>query len=241
MDLWSTQTQPLSWHLDSFSFCVWFEDSIHYASSRISVSGVSKGCLYMLVNSHSWLVLCVTPTHNFLLKSFLFWRFRSAGLILWWWCSLSHVQLCDPTDFSTPGLPAHRQLPEFTQTHVHWINDVIQPIHPLVSFCSCLHSFPASGSFQMSQFFTSGGQTIRASASLPPMNIQDWSPLGWTGWISWQSKGLIKSLLQHHSSKASIFQHSAFFMVQLVHPYMTTGKTIALTRQTFAGKVMSLL
>ena len=73
------------------------------------------------------------------------------------------------------------------------------------------------------------------------MNTQDWSPLGWTGWISLQSKGLSKSLLQHHSSKASIFWHSAFFTVQLSHPYLTTGKTIALTRWTFVGKVMSML
>ena len=76
------------------------------------------------------------------------------------------------------------------------------------------------------------------------MNTQDWSPLGWTGWISLQSKGLsrrLKSLLQHHSSKASILWHSAFFTVQLSHPYMTTGKTIALTIWTFIGKVISLL
>ena len=72
------------------------------------------------------------------------------------------------------------------------------------------------------------------------MNTQDWSPLGWTGWLSLQSKGL-SSLLQHHSSKATILWHSAFFIVQLSHPYMTTGKTIALTKWTFFGKVMSLL
>ena len=72
------------------------------------------------------------------------------------------------------------------------------------------------------------------------MNTQDWSPLGWTGWISLQSKGLSR-VLQHHSSKASILQHSAFFILQLSHPYMTTGKTVALTRWTFVGKVMSLL
>ena len=101
--------------------------------------------------------------------------------------------------------------------------------------------FPASGSFPMSQLFASGGQRIRASASASvlPMNTQDWAPLGWTGWISLQSKGL-SNLLQHHSSKASILWHSAFFIIQLSHPYMTTGKTIALTRWTF-GKVMSLL
>ena len=73
------------------------------------------------------------------------------------------------------------------------------------------------------------------------MNTQDYSPLGWTGWISLQSKGLFKSLLQHHSSKESVLQRPAFFLVQLSHPYMTTGKTIALTRWTFVGKVMSLL
>ena len=94
----------------------------------------------------------------------------------------------------------------------------------------------------MSQFFASGGQSfgVSASASVLPMNIQDWFPLGWTGWISLQSKGLL-SLLQHHSSKASILRCSAFFIVQLSQPYMTTGKTIALTRWTFVGKVMSLL
>ena len=80
------------------------------------------------------------------------------------------------------------------------------------------------------------------SFSISPSNeYSGRSPLGWTGWISLQSKGLSKSLPQHHSSKASILQHSAFFMVQLAHPYMTTGKTIALTRWTFVGKVMSLL
>ena len=111
----------------------------------------------------------------------------------------------------------------------------------VVPFSSCLQSFPASGSFQMSQF-TSGGQSIGISASalVLPMKIQDWFPLGWTGWISWQSKAL-RSLLQYHSSKASILQCSAFFIVQLSHPYMTTGKTIALTRWTFVDRVMSVL
>ena len=94
----------------------------------------------------------------------------------------------------------------------------------------------------MNQFFASGGQSIgvSASASVLPMNTEDWSPLGWTGWISLQSKELSR-VLQHHSSKASILRCSAVFIVQLSHPYMTTGKTIALTRQTFVDKVMSLL
>ena len=113
--------------------------------------------------------------------------------------------------------------------------------HPTISssvipFSSCLHSFPVSGSFSMSQFFALGGQSIGvpASASVLPMNIQDWFPLGLTALISLQSKGL-KSLLQHRSSKSSICWPSAFFIAQLSHPYMTTGKAIALTRWTFVG------
>ena len=104
--------------------------------------------------------------------------------------------------------------------------------HPILLLPSI---FPSTKVFQMNQFFASGGQSIgvSASASVLPMNIQDWFPLGLTGWISLKSKWL-SSLLQHHSSKASILQCSAFFMVQLSHPYMTTGKTSV-------SKVMSLL
>ena len=115
-----------------------------------------------------------------------------------------------------------------------WCHPVISS--SIVPFSSCPQSLPASESFPMSQLFTSGDQSIGVSvlASVLPMNTQDWSRLGWTDWISLQSKGL----LQHHSSKASILRHSAFFTIQLSHPYMTTGKTIALTRWTFVGKVM---
>ena len=120
-----------------------------------------------------------------------------------------------------------------------WCHPTISP--SAVLFASCLQSFPASGSFPVSQFFTSGGQSIgvSASASVLPMNIQDWFPLGWTDWIS--SQGTLKSLLQHCSSKASILWHSAFFMVQLSHPYMITGETIALTGCFFVSKVISVL
>ena len=126
--------------------------------------------------------------------------------------------------------------------------------HPTISsfvvpFSSCLQSFPASGSFPISQLFASGGQSIGvlASTSVFPMNIQCWFILGWTvcilkdGLDLFEVQGILKHLLQHHSSKASILQCSAFFIVQVSHPYMTTGKTIALTRWTFVGKVMSLL
>ena len=111
--------------------------------------------------------------------------------------------------------------------------------HPLLFLPSI---YPASESFPVSQFFTSGGQSIGVSASalVLPMNIQDWFHLGWTRWIALQSKGL-SILLQYHSSKASILWCSVFFIVHLSHPYTTTGKTIALTRQNFVNKVMSLL
>ena len=117
-----------------------------------------------------------------------------------------------------------------------WFHSTISS--SLTHFSPWLQSFPASGSFPMSQFFASGAQSIgvSASASVLPMNIQDWFPLVSTGWISF-----LKSLLQHHSSKKSILQCLAFFKVQLSHPYITTGKSIALTRWTFVGKVMSLL
>ena len=119
--------------------------------------------------------------------------------------------------------------------------------HPTIScffipFSSWVQSFLASESFWMSQFFASGRQRIgvSASASVLPMNIQHWFPLGLTSWISLQSGGLSR-VLQHHNSTASILRHSAFFIVQFSHPYMTTEKTIALTRRAFVSNVMSLL
>ena len=115
---------------------------------------------------------------------------------------------------------------------------------PTVPFSSCLQSFPTSRSFQMSQLFASVGQSTRASASASvlPVNIQEWFSLGWTCWISLQSKELSRVFsTTAHGSKASVLQYSASFLVQLSHPYMTTRNTIALTRWTFVGKVMSLL
>ena len=109
--------------------------------------------------------------------------------------SQSCPTLCSPIDCSTPGLPVYHQLPELAQTHAHRVSEAIQPFHPVVPFSFCLQSFPASGSFPMSQLFASSGQSIgvSASASVLPMNIQDWFPLGWTGWISLQSKGLSRA------------------------------------------------
>ena len=145
---------------------------------------------------------------------------------------LQHTRL--PCPLSTPGVCSN------SCPLSQWCHPTISS--SAVPFSSCLLSFPASRSFPMSQFFKSGGQSteVSASASVLPMNIQGWFPFGLTGLISLQSKGL-KSLLQHQSSKASVLWCSAIFMAQLSHPYITTGKTISLTRWTFVSKVMSLL
>ena len=143
---------------------------------------------------------------------------------------------------ATAGLPIRHQLPEFTQTHIHRVNDAIQPSHPLLSPSLLSSIFPSirifsnefvlcirwpkywSFSFNTSPSNEHSGLISFRMVSLDLLAVQ----------------GTLKSLLQHHSSKASILPHSAFFTVQS-HPYMTTGKTIALTRRTFVGKVMSLL
>ena len=144
-------------------------------------------------------------------------------------------------DCSTPGFPVHHQLMELTQTHVHWVGDAIQPSHPLSSpSFSCLQSFQASRSFPVNQFFESGGQSFHLSISLS----NEYSGLisfrmDWLDLLAVQ--GTLQSLLQHHSSKASILQCSAFLTVQLSHPYMTTGKTIASTTWIFVSKVIYLL
>ena len=165
----------------------------------------------------------------------------TSHLFLFYFFYCSVTQLCptlwDPMDCSIPGFPVHHHLPELAQTHVHWVNDERMSISSsVVPFFSCLQSFPASGSFPMSQLFMSSDQSIGASASVLPMNIS--FRIDWFGLLAVQ--GILKSLLQYYSSKASILQSSAFFMVQLSYPCMTTEKTIALTIQTFVGIVMSV-
>ena len=143
--------------------------------------------------------------------------------------------LCDPMNCSTPGLPVHHQLPELIQTHIHWVGDAIQPClilcHPLLLLSSIFPSIRVSLE-KTSQLFAWGGQStgVSASASVLPMNTQEWSPLGWTGWIFLQSKGLSR-VFSNTIQKHQFF--GAFFTVQLSHPYTTPGKTIALTRWTF--------
>ena len=149
-----------------------------------------------------------------------------------WPHELQHARLPCPT--LTPG--AHPNLCALSR----WCHPIISS--SVIPFSSCPQSYPASGSFQMSQLFASGRQStgVWTSISVLPMNTQDWSPLGWMDWLDLLvDQGTRKSLLQHHSSKASILRRSASFIVQLSHPYMTTGKTIALTRWTFVDKVMS--
>ena len=154
----------------------------------------------------------------------------------------SCLTLCDPMDYSTPGLPVHHQLLELTQTHVHWVGDAIQPSNSLLS--------PSPPAFNLSQHqglfqsalcirwpkYCSFSFSISLSNEHPGLISfrMDWLTL-------LAVQGTLGSLLQHHSSKASILWRSALFTVQLSYPYMTTGKTIALTRWNFAGKVMSLL
>ena len=144
---------------------------------------------------------------------------------------------------STPGLPVHHQLPEFIQTHVHRVRDAIQLSHPLPP--SSPPTFNLSQHQGLCQWVNSLHQVTKVSELQLQHQSFQWTFRTISFRMDWFDllvvQGTLKSLLQHHSSKASIFQRSDFFTVQLSHPYMTTGKTIALTKWTFVGKVMSLL
>ena len=157
---------------------------------------------------------------------------------------LSCVRLfATPRTAAQPGLPVHHQLPEFTQTQVHRVGDAIQPSHPLLS-----PSPPAPNPSQHQGLLKCVNSRMRwpkhwsFSLTISPSNEHPGLISFRMDWLDLPAiQGTLKSLLQHHTSKASILRRSAFFIVQLSHPYMTTGKTIALTRRTFVGKVMSLL
>ena len=155
------------------------------------------------------------------------------------WCLI----LCNPMNRSAPGLLLHHRLPGFTQTHVHWVGDAIQPSHPWPSpslpapIPPSIRVFSNESTLRMRwQKYWSFSFSIIPSKEIPALISfrMDWLDL-------LAVQGTLKSLLQHHTSKTSILQHSAFFTVQLSHPYMTTEKTIALTRRTLVSKVMSLL
>ena len=144
---------------------------------------------------------------------------------------------------STPGLPVYHQLPEFTQTHVHWVGDAIQTSHPLSSPSPPAFIFPSIRVFSNeSVLHIRWPKYWSFSFNISPSNEHPGLISFRMDWLDLLAvQGSLKSLLQHHSSKASILWCSAFFIVQLSHPYMTTGKTIALTRWTFVDKVMSLI
>ena len=175
--------------------------------------------------------LCNTtdyPVHGVLQARILEWVSQSVQ---------SCPTLCDLMDRSMLGLPVHHQLLEFTQTHIHWVGDAIQPSHPLLS------SSPAFGLSQCQVFSSESALRIRwpqywrFSFSISPSSEYSRLISFRTNWFELLAvQGTLKSLLQHHSSKASIPGHSAFFMVQLSHLYMATGRTIALTRWTFVCK-----
>ena len=143
---------------------------------------------------------------------------------------------------STPGYPVNYELKELTQTHVHGVGDAIQPSHPLSSPSFLAFNLSQHQGLFKSQLFASGGQSVGVSSfSISPFNDSGLISFRMDRLDTFTVQGTLKTLLHHHSSKATILQLSAFFIVQLSHPYMTTGKTIALTRRTFVGKVMSLL
>ena len=142
---------------------------------------------------------------------------------------------------SMPGLPVHHQLPEFTETHVHWVSYAIQPSHPLLSPSPPTFIFPSirvisSESVLHIRWPKYWSFSFSISPSIEYSGLI-FLRMDWLDFLAVQ--GTLKSLSQHHSSKAWILQCSAFFIVQCSHPYMTTGKTIALTRWPFVGKVMS--
>ena len=180
----------------SWELCISFYQWNFVALTWTTFSTLSQKCLLNSEFSKT-LSRCSSPNSVQLSRSVLSDSLRLHGL--------QHTR--PPCPSPTPGAYSN------SCPSSRWCHPTISS--SVVPFSSRLQSFPASGSSQMSQFFTSDGQSIgaSASASVLPMNIQDWFPLGWTGWISLKSKGL-SSLLQHHSLKAPILQHSAFFIVQ---------------------------
>ena len=207
-----------------------------------------------LVMLSNHLILCcpllLLPSIFPIIRFFSYESALCIGWLKYWSYSINSVQsLSRVWLFATPYTTARQaslfitQFPKFTQIHVHWVGDAIQPSHPLPS--------PSPPAFKLSQHQIFSNESILCirwpkywhfSLSISPAN--EYSGLisfsmDWLDLLAVQ--GTLKNLLQHHSSKASILWHSAFFIVHLSHPYMTIGKTIALTRQTFVGKVMSLL
>ena len=174
------------------------------------------------------------------LSNFYYWN--CTGISIWLCCcsvSQSYWTLCNPMDCSITSFPVPSPTPGVYSNSCPlswWCHPTMSS--SVVPFSSCLQSYPALGSFEMSHIFASGGQSIGVSAlaSVLPMNIQYWSPLGWTGGSPWSPRDSQESSTPQFKSINS--SALSFFIVQFSHPYMTTGKTKALTRWTFVGKAM---
>jgi len=166
------------------------------------------------------------------------WKFSVQFSLVTQWC----LTLSDPMSCSTPGLWVQHQPPEATQAHVHWLDDV-QPTHPLSSPYPPAHNLSQhQGLFKWVSSLHEVAKVLEFQLHISPSNEHPGLISFRMAWLDLLAvQGTFKSLLQHHGSKASILRCSAFFIVQLSHPYMTTGKTIALARQTFVDKVMPLL
>ena len=146
-----------------------------------------------------------------------------------------------PHGHSMPGLPVHQQFPDFTQTHVHWVGDAIQPSHPLSSPSPPAFIFPSIRVFSYESVLRIRWPKYWSfSFNISPSSEHSGLISFRMDWLDlFAVQGTLKRLLQHYSSKASILQCSAYIILQISHPHMTTGKTIALTRQTFVDKVMA--
>ena len=219
------------------TICIWWHEEPFFTKNRVLLLSKLDFAPWVELNSIIGVSLYLKnqqDNNHLLLSLFYFVQFSSF--------IHSCQTLCDPMDCSTPGFPVHHQLLELTETHIHRVGDAIQPSHPLSS------PFPPASIFLSIRVFSNDSilhirwpkyWTFSFSIS-PSYEYSGLTSLrmDWLDLLAVQ--GTLKSLLQHHSSKASILWHSAFFTVQLSHAYMTTGKTIALIRWTFVSKVMSL-
>jgi len=225
---------------------------------NILKSSAYRFCTFFLdieIISFFWAIVSHCYRLNFVSPTFICSSPNSQYLRMWLYLETvfqfssvaqSCPTLCNPMYCSKPGLPVHHQLPELAQTHVHWVSDAIQPSHPLLSpsppAFNLSHPIPIRAFSKESVLCIRWPKYWSFSFSISPSNE-------YSGLISFRIdwfyllavQGTLKNLIQHHSSKASVLRLSAFFIVQLSHPYMTTGKTITLTRRTFVSKVMFLL
>ena len=233
MDHWTTREFP---NVSFFGQCILVDflsgSSIHWCKWHV------KSC-YILLHSYWFLPLSplIFALYIFTLQCLVHQSVQFNSVTQW--CPT----LWDPMNRSTPGLPVYHQLLKFTQTHVHWVSDTIQPSHHLCPLLLLPVTPPSLRVlFSESTLHMKWPKYWSFSFSISPFNEHPGLISFRMDWLDLLAvQGTLKSLLQHHSSKASILQWSAFIIVQLSHAYMITGKTIALTRRTLVGKVMSLL